>query len=504
MIARARTASRFSFVPLLPAVPLLLLLSFLIFACADREPAEAPAAPDERAALLERVSNLEAEMPVLLAEAEVPGLSVAVILDGETVRAEGFGVRRADAAEAGEVGPDTVFGAASLTKPVFAYAVMKLVDEGLIDLDRPLVEYLDYEDLAHDERARAITTRMVLSHTTGLPNWRPRHWTDDPGPLATEFEPGERWQYSGEGMVYLQRVVEELTGRPLDEILTERVFEPLGMTRSGLLWQEEWEADYALPHRSDSTPREDRRPQTALAAGTLQTTAVDYARFLGALFAGEGLADGTLEAMLTPQVEVTDGVWWGLGFGLEDGEAGRVLWQWGHDPGNRAFVLGAPESGLGMAFFANSDNGMLLLRRMIEGTVGGADHPALDHLDYESWDSPRRLVRIELERTLLEEGPGAFRERYRALRDERPEEAFVESMLNDLGYQMLRLDRHDEAIAAFLLNVEAFPDEWNPYDSLGEAYMTAGDTERAIANYERSLDLNPDNANAEEMLARLR
>ncbi len=454
--------------------------------------------------LFERITLLESELPDLLTRTAVPGLAAAVVLDGEIFWARGFGSRRADAPNGHEVDEASIFGAASLTKPVVSYAVMKLVDEGRLELDWPLVEYLAYEDLADDERARAITTRMVLSHSTGLPNWRPDRWTDNPGRLATQFEPGSRFQYSGEGMIYLQRVVEEITGQPLDELLKAAVFEPLGMTRSNLLWEERFEENYAVPHREDLTPREDRRPDEALAAGTLQTTATDYARFLIAVLDGTGLAEGTLEEILTPQVEVGEGVWWGLGWGLEEGEVGKAIWQWGHDPGSRAFAIAVPDRRLGMVFFANSDNGMLLLRRIVDGTLGGTEHPALDHLDYESFDSPRRQVRIEIERSILEEGIPNARARYAELRKEYGEQGFGETMLNRLAYELLGSDKVAEAIALFELNVEAYPEAFNTYDSLGEAYMIHGEAELAIANYERSLELNPDNGNAVEMLKKLR
>jgi CubicO group peptidase (beta-lactamase class C family) len=468
-----------------------------------------PAAPPERASdsapsptVDQRLERLESALPGLLTEGRIPGLSVAVARQGEIAWARGFGTTAADAGQ--PVGKNTVFGAASLTKPVVAYAVMRLADAGEIDIDRPLADYLLYEDVADDPRAARITARMVLSHSTGLPNWRPGRWSDDPQPLTTQFEPGSRWQYSGEGFVYLQRVVERLTGVTLDQLLRKMVFEPLVMTSSSLIWEERFERNYALPHHEDLTPRDDRRPREPLAAGTLQTTAADYARFLIAVMDGKGLAPGTLAAILKPQVEVRPGVQWGLGWGIEEGSAGSAIWQWGHDPGNRAFVIAVPERRFGMVFFSNSDNGMLLLRRIVEGTLGGVEHPARDHLDYDSIDSPRRLVTMELERVALDGGAAVVQARYRELAAIYPEAPFSERVLNRLGYNLLGRERVDAAIAFFELNVEAYPEASNPYDSLGEAYMVRGDRELAIANYERSLELDPDNANAVAMLAKLR
>jgi CubicO group peptidase (beta-lactamase class C family) len=452
--------------------------------------------------LEDRMAGLQRELPELLNEAGVPGLSIAVVRDGVIDWVRGFGSTAADGGQA--VDEHTVFGAASLTKPVVAYAVMKLADAGEIELDRPLMDYLQYEDLAGDPRAARITARMVLSHSTGLPNWCPGRWSGDPQPLVTQFEPGTRWQYSGEGFIFLQRVVERLSGKSLDVLLRDMVFEPLGMGSSSLLWEERFAAAYAMPHHEDLTPREDRRPEEALAAGTLLTTAADYARFLIAVMSGQGLAPETLRAIQTRQVEIRQGLGWGLGWRLETVATETAIWQWGHDPGYRAFAIAVPERRFGMVFFSNSDNGMLLLRRIVGATLGGDEHPALDHLAYDSLDSPRRLLALELERVAVEQGAEAVAARYQELRETYPEAPFGEVVLNRLGYRRLGRDRVDAAIAVFRLNVDAYPEAANPYDSLGEAYMMRGDSELAIANYQRSLELDPDNGNAVAMLERLR
>ena len=141
--------------------------------------------------------RLDQSVPALMKEGGVPGLSLAVIENGRVVYGNAFGVRSMDSNV--PLNDKTVFAAASLSKPLFAFAVMMLVEEGKFDLDRPLNEYLEYKDLEHDPRYRRITARMVLSHTSGLPNWRN-------GRLDFAQVPGERFVYSGEGFVYLQKV----------------------------------------------------------------------------------------------------------------------------------------------------------------------------------------------------------------------------------------------------------------------------------------------------------
>ena len=132
----------------------------------------------------------------------------------------------------------TIFEAASLSKPVFAYLVLRLADRGEFDLDRPLSEMLEYPRLAHDERYKRITGRIVLSHGTGLPNWGGEK-------LTLQFDPGTAYGYSGEGFVFLQKAIERVTGRSLEELARREVFQPLGMTRSSFVWQERFAGNAA-------------------------------------------------------------------------------------------------------------------------------------------------------------------------------------------------------------------------------------------------------------------
>ena len=161
---------------------------------------------------------------------KIPGMSVAVIKDWKVVYHRGLGVRNTQTQE--PVTDDTVFEAASMTKPVCAYIVLRLVDRGVLKLDTPLYTYLPYEDIAYDDRYKLITARMVLTHRSGFPNWRS-------GKLDIKFTPGTQFSYSGEGFVYLGKVVEKLTGKKLVQLCQEEVFEPLGIEHASLVWTDE-------------------------------------------------------------------------------------------------------------------------------------------------------------------------------------------------------------------------------------------------------------------------
>ena len=172
-----------------------------------------------------------------------------------------------------------------------------------------------------------FTVRNVLSQSSGLPNWR-----SNATPLKTYFPPGERFSYSGEGFVWLQRVVEKITGQSLNEVVTRLVFDPLEMKQSSFIWRADFETDYAGPHDAQSAPGKKWRPAKPTSASSLHTTAADYARFLQAVLSGARLNPGTAKQWLDPQVRLrqhcieclaTDAqdadqhVAWGLGWGLE-------------------------------------------------------------------------------------------------------------------------------------------------------------------------------------------
>jgi len=309
----------------------------------------------------------------------VPAISAALADDEGVVWSATIGVR--DWNTAADVTRDTAFEAASLSKPVFAYVCLQLVDEGLLDLDAPLAEVLPHPDAKPDERLARITARHVLSHASGFPNWRPRG-----GELELEFDPGEGFQYSGEGFVWLQAVVEHATGRTLDEVARELVFEPLSMTRSSYVWDERFGDDVAAPHDAEARAGEVRHHAEGNAAYTLLTTVGDYARFLSALLRGERLSKETARAFLEPWSKVDAGVAWGLGVGLEerpDVTNGRSFWHWGHNDGYRAYFVAFPDRREAFVLFTNGGGGMSVLRDLARIATGESFHPALDWLDYE-------------------------------------------------------------------------------------------------------------------------
>jgi len=172
---------------------------------------------------------IAAQTPTLMRKLHVPGVSIALVEGGRVSWVGAYG--SANARTKRRVDTNTLFEAASMSKPLFTYATLKLVEGGVMDLDRPLVEYLDEPYLPDQPKHRLITARMVMNHTSGFPNWRPNGWLGGK-PLKIRFEPGSRHGYSGEGFLYLQRVVEHITGKPLQTFMRKKLLEPIGMTSS--------------------------------------------------------------------------------------------------------------------------------------------------------------------------------------------------------------------------------------------------------------------------------
>jgi CubicO group peptidase (beta-lactamase class C family) len=336
----------------------------------------------------------------VLAMSGVPGMTIAIVEDGEIRQSIALGLR--NIARNAPMAPDTVTAAASLGKPLFAAIALMLASEGRIDLDKPLAEQAELQ-LPSDNAARRVTARHVLSHSTGFPNWRRRA-----EPLASAFEPGARFGYSGEGFYLLQDLAEQRTGMSVEQLMRTRLFSPLGMSRTATVWQERFADNFATGYSPDrsagSTPEDDAGrfapavreigrsldawhvadalravsiarpagpaiPLYALPniAGSILTTAPDYARFLlGAVMRTPNGMDVRLHAqMLTPQTTINDRLSWGLGWGLERSGAGTYAWHWGDNGIYKNFVLVDLARARGVAVFTNSNLGFKAYDRAV-------------------------------------------------------------------------------------------------------------------------------------------
>ena len=252
-------------------------------------------------------AEIDATVTRLMAAAKVTGVGLAILNDGKIVYLKSYGFR--DRKKSLPLTPDSVMSAASFSKVAFAYMVMQLVQEGVLDLDKPVYQYLpkplpeygDYRDLAGDDRYKKITSRMLLDHTPGFPNWR---WFEDDHKLHIHFDPGSRFAYSGEGIALLQLVVETVTKKPLEDLMQGRVFQPLGMTRTSMVSHLRFESNSANGYDEQENSLGPQRRLQAQAAGSMKTTPADFARFMQAVLQGQGLRKETKDLMLSPQIEI--------------------------------------------------------------------------------------------------------------------------------------------------------------------------------------------------------
>lgn len=266
----------------------------LVSACATTP--SAPPLPSNTA--------IDAEARRLMASQDVKGMAIAVIDRGQVVHVATYGY--ANVAENRALDADTVMYGASLTKTAFAYMIMQLVDEGRLDLDRPMHEYLprplidyeDYTDLAGDDRWRLLTARHVLNNTTGFLNFR---WIEDDRRLRFHRDPGAEYGYSAEGFYILQMVLEEGLGLDVKAEMQRRVYDRFGMTRTSMQWRPDFRPNLADGYSIDGTYEPHDERSNVSAAGSMDTTIADQARMWAGIVRGEGLTPASRAELTRPQ-----------------------------------------------------------------------------------------------------------------------------------------------------------------------------------------------------------
>jgi CubicO group peptidase (beta-lactamase class C family) len=353
------------------------------------------------------------ELERLMEQSGVPGLGIAVVHETGPVWQHFAGVQ--DTTSKMPVTAETLFPAASLSKPVFAYAALRLVDQGRLDLDRPLKSYVP-DHAPADARGDRVTARHVLSHSTGFRNWRNR--TDQP--LTPDFDPGARFQYSGEGFYYLQRAVEKITDQGFEQFMQQTLLEPLGMTSSTYGWRSDadrrlitgytrgqpatpytrdfanrllavaaasakpfasWKHEEIVAVMEKMSPAPTPLPNFIIpnSAGSLITTVGDYSAFLLQVLTNRraelALKPETARLMTTTQSQINSALSWGLGWGLEQSNSRNYLWHWGDNGAWKNFVLVHPDSRSAIVVFTSGASGLRLAERIIDAT-SGHQHPA--------------------------------------------------------------------------------------------------------------------------------
>lgn len=296
---------------------------------------------------------------------EVPGISLAIINDGEVVYHLVKGYADIDRKE--KVTNRTIFEGASLSKPLFAYFVMGFVEEGKLDLDKPLYEYLPYEDIAYDKRYKKVSARMVLTHTTGFPNWRSDH---EGGKLFISFEPGTAFQYSGEGYQYLAKVLAhilETDDAGLEKIYQERVARPLNLKYTKYIQDSTNMNNKARGYTDGKAVAEDDDPKIFGSAFSIHSEAMDFSHWLITLMNKEGLSQESYNELFKTQFVLPDGhpqkqegiTDWTLGFAKATMPFGSAYGHGGNNPGYASIFIIVPQTKWGYVLFTNGNQSQL-------------------------------------------------------------------------------------------------------------------------------------------------
>ncbi len=344
----------------------------------------------------------------LIDSAKVTGLAISIFNDNAVVYKKTFGY--ANFNKKSSLTNETVFHGASLSKTVFGYLVSQLVNEGIIDLDTPLQNYLNkplpefefknqrkgYKDLKDDKRYKLITARMCLTHTTGFPNWRWMTKENDffrEGKIRFLIDPNTRYSYSGKGINLLQFVIEKITNKGLEELAQERIFKPLNMDMTSYEWQNRFESIYSKGHSTAQKIIPINVKGVANAAGSLKTTLNDYSKFINKILKQTNEKSNITSLLFKPNVRIKSKTqfgykaWentdendsielsYGLGWGLLESPFGKAAFKEGHDQGFQHYSIIFPKKQIGIIILSNSDNAESIFKELLEITIGDTFTP---------------------------------------------------------------------------------------------------------------------------------
>ncbi len=340
-------------------------------------------------------ARVDSTAQALMQRQNVQGLALAVIDNGAVVHVAAYGIRNA---ARNPLTTQTIMYGASLTKTAFAYMVMQLVDEARLDLDasvakllpRPLPQYDDYRDLAGDERWKALTMRVLLTHTSGFANFR---WLERDRKLRFHHDPGARYGYSGEGFYIAQLILEEALHLDVGAEMQRRVFDRFGMTRTSMQWRPDFQANLADGFMVDGTPEPHDERSNVSAAGSMDTDIDDQARLWAGIVRADGLTAASRTEMMRSQVPIASryqfptllpdtnpansdiGLSAGLGLVTFDGPNGKVWFKGGHNESTGNMVVCIERQKRCLVMLSNDVRAERIYRELTEAVLGDTGMP---------------------------------------------------------------------------------------------------------------------------------
>ncbi|RXR34813.1 DUF4440 domain-containing protein [Flavobacterium piscinae] len=309
----------------------------------------------------------------LLEKSNVPAMGLGIIENGKLTKVEVYGTLD----KIQKAPYNTIFKVASLTKPVFALTVLKLIDAGLLKMDEPLHQYWIDPEIKNDKRYKKLTPYLVLTHQTGFPNWR---YLTNEKKLHFQFEPGTKYQYSGEGFEYLRKAIEIKLNKTLEELAQQYVFKPIGMHDTHFWWDNKVDEErYAQNYDDKGNTIDNKKYFEANAAANLLTTVEDYGSFIAYLTNGAQLSSSLFNEIIKQQTKLRDNDFFGLGWEILTGFSNDeyCLIHTGKDPGVSTLAVFFPKTKNGYLIFLNGDNVNEIYENVLNNKV---------YLGNELWD----------------------------------------------------------------------------------------------------------------------
>jgi CubicO group peptidase (beta-lactamase class C family) len=309
------------------------------------------------------IESFNAQVNQLMKDVGVPGLSLAVINDNRVVYFNTYGYKQLSNKTV--VDKETIFEACSLSKSFLVFATHRLVDEGKLDLDKPMYEYLPYPALEHDPRYKLITARMALSHSSGLENWKYENNEDS---LDILDEPGKKFIYSGEGYQYLAKVIESIIHKPYSTYIRELVFDPLHLNRTFYQYEQggAYPTNYAMGHNNFGAEVEKLKNLKPIPASGVHTIAQDFATLIAAVFNKKYLSAGRIRDIMKPVVKLSDvtPLYYGSGFEVIYLKGDTIISHGGNNPGFKNEMFYSVNKKCGLVYLSNGDLGKLMSNRL--------------------------------------------------------------------------------------------------------------------------------------------
>ena len=433
-----------------------------------------------------RTDSLDNEVNTMLQATGVPGMSLAIFNDKKVLYFKTYGYRELD--KKAKIDKKTVFEAASLTKSFLVFVAHQLVEEGKLDLDKPMYRYLPEPRLEHDPRYKKITPRMILSHSSGIENWQR---FNNPDTLEILNDPGTQFVYSGEGYQYLAKVIEGILHQPYEVYIQERVLKPLRLKTAVTHYSKggTYPKDIAIGYNSFGKSYAKWKNEDPVPASGGHVTAKDYATLVINMFNGKYISDTEAHVIYKPVINIdnTPNYYYGTGYEALYSEKDTIIFHGGSNDGFRSFICYSPVKKCGLVYFTNSDRGNLLAMRMNDITLGLpiATKFATDPIaQYPS--NACILLKV-----YNESGPDEMLAKMKEL--EAQNNGKLDNLtFNEIGYMFFSSQLSESARKVFEEYHRIYPESPVPYYFLGRLQMDRGQYETAYQNLLKAKDLNFD------------